>query len=44
MQLTVVIIQNHPASRFASEEAKVHADSGWDMVLENLKKLLENED
>lgn len=28
---------------FASEEAKAHADTGWEMVLENLKKLLESE-
>lgn len=26
---------------FAGEEAKVHAEGGWTMVLDNLKKLLE---
>lgn len=29
---------------FASEEALAHADSGWKMVLENLKQLLEVKD
>lgn len=28
---------------FAGEEAKAHADGGWDMVLENLKQLLEKD-
>ena len=27
---------------FASDEARAHGESGWTMVLENLKKLLEN--